>query len=486
MRVNDARGSLPWEQVPRGMEGYAWVTLATTDSYSLGALVLAHSLKQVGTKHQLAVLITPGVTNPMRNKLKEVFDLVEEVNILDSKDETNLKLLKRPELGITFTKLHCWRLTQYEKCVFLDADTLVLENCDELFERDELSAAPDVGWPDCFNSGVFVYCPSNQTFSNLIQFALDKGSFDGGDQGLLNLYFSDWAHKDIRKHLPFIYNMSSTACYSYLPAFKQFGSNAKIVHFIGGTKPWLQYFDIQTRTVHPSFELQHMKEVLQYWWNIFCNSVHPNLSNEMSNTSTSTGYGNFPQNITHTSYYYQHESQNTYVADDYKNVWDPWEEYLEKMSHDQPSHNETQTSHYHSSGHNHQDQYQSNEDQFHSDDHYHLNEVENHPYQESTHHQEQANISLFESHNTNTEFAHHTNDHEKYSSSPTYSQSQPSYPTVHYDPPSCPNQEPPMTEPPPPLPSNESNECVATMVVSNETSLHNSHEDKQTDDVSIL
>ncbi|CAH1980528.1 unnamed protein product [Acanthoscelides obtectus] len=203
------------------MGGYAWVTLATTDSYSLGALVLAHSLKQVGTKHQLAVLITPGVTNPMRNKLKEVFDLVEEVNILDSKDETNLKLLKRPELGITFTKLHCWRLTQYEKCVFLDADTLVLENCDELFERDELSAAPDVGWPDCFNSGVFVYCPSNQTFSNLIQFALDKGSFDGGDQGLLNLYFSDWAHKDIRKHLPFIYNMSSTACYSYLPAFKQ-------------------------------------------------------------------------------------------------------------------------------------------------------------------------------------------------------------------------------------------------------------------------
>ncbi|VEN61117.1 unnamed protein product, partial [Callosobruchus maculatus] len=163
----------------RVLTGYAWVTLATTDSYSLGALVLAHSLKHVGTKHQLAVLITPGVTNPMRNKLREVFDLVEEVNVLDSKDEANLRMLKRPELGVTFTKLHCWRLTQFEKCVFLDADTLVLENSDELFERDELSAAPDVGWPDCFNSGVFVYCPSNETFSNLIQFALDKGSFDG-------------------------------------------------------------------------------------------------------------------------------------------------------------------------------------------------------------------------------------------------------------------------------------------------------------------
>lgn len=43
----------------------------------------------------------------------------------------------------------------------------------------------------------------------------------GGDQGLLNMYFSDWAHTDITKHLPFIYNVVSQAFYSYLPAFKQ-------------------------------------------------------------------------------------------------------------------------------------------------------------------------------------------------------------------------------------------------------------------------
>lgn len=43
----------------------------------------------------------------------------------------------------------------------------------------------------------------------------------GGDQGVLNGYFSDWATADIRKHLPFIYNMSSIAIYTYLPAFKQ-------------------------------------------------------------------------------------------------------------------------------------------------------------------------------------------------------------------------------------------------------------------------
>lgn len=103
----------------------------------------------------------------------------------------------------------------------MDADTLVLQNIDELFDREELSAVADIGWPDCFNTGVFVYRPSEQTFQNLIELAAKEGSFDGGDQGLLNTYFSDWATKDIAHHLSFIYNMTSIAVYSYPPAYKR-------------------------------------------------------------------------------------------------------------------------------------------------------------------------------------------------------------------------------------------------------------------------
>lgn len=55
----------------------------------------------------------------------------------------------------------------------------MLQNCDELFEREELSAAPDPGWPDCFNSGVFVFKPSKETYDKLVEFALTQGSFDG-------------------------------------------------------------------------------------------------------------------------------------------------------------------------------------------------------------------------------------------------------------------------------------------------------------------
>lgn len=54
-----------------------------------------------------------------------MFDEVIEVDTLDSADSVRLALMQRPELGVTFTKLHCWTLTHYSKCVFMDADTLV-------------------------------------------------------------------------------------------------------------------------------------------------------------------------------------------------------------------------------------------------------------------------------------------------------------------------------------------------------------------------
>ncbi|XP_026319455.1 proteoglycan 4-like isoform X4 [Hyposmocoma kahamanoa] len=261
------------------MSNRAWVTLATNDSYGLGALVLAHSLRRAGSTYPAVVLITPSVTEAMRERLNAVFAELINVDVLDSRDATHLALLQRPELGITFTKIHCWSLTQFEKCVFLDADTLIVQNCDELFEREELSAAPDVGWPDCFNSGVFVFTPSADTYSRLISFAQERGSFDGGDQGLLNAFFSDWARGDINKHLPFLYNVTSAAFYSYLPALKHYGQNLKIIHFIGSAKPWLQQFNWQSQSVDAP---EHLREFLQLWWDLFVSQVHPQLDTAMS------------------------------------------------------------------------------------------------------------------------------------------------------------------------------------------------------------
>ena len=187
----------------------------------MGALVLSESLKRAGTTRSKVILITPDVSSRMRLLLSDSFDRVKEVDVLNSRDDKILAVMKRPELGITITKIHCWELTEYKSCVFLDADTVVLKNADDLFAKKEISAVPDIGWPDCFNSGVFVFKPSIETFNNLLSLAASEGSFDGGDQGLLNAYFSDWSTSDISKHLSFVYNMTLIAAYSYPPAYKR-------------------------------------------------------------------------------------------------------------------------------------------------------------------------------------------------------------------------------------------------------------------------
>lgn len=69
---------------------------------------------------------------------------------------------------------------------------------------------------------MFVFRPSEKTFTELVKLAgQEGGTFDGGDQGLLNTYFADWNTKDIGRHLSFIYNMSLVATYTYVPAYKR-------------------------------------------------------------------------------------------------------------------------------------------------------------------------------------------------------------------------------------------------------------------------
>ncbi|XP_036421331.1 glycogenin-1a [Colossoma macropomum] len=263
------------------MADQAFVTLATNDNYAKGAMVLARSLRNHGTSRKLAALIGPHVSEPSRAVLRKLYDEVRLVDVMDSGDKAHLALMKRPDLGVTFTKLHCWTLTHYSKCVFMDADALVVCNVDDLFEREELSAAPDPGWPDCFNSGVFVFRPSVETYEKLLTFCTENGSFDGGDQGVLNSFFSDWATADISKHLPFIYNLSSIAIYTYLPAFRQYGHNAKVVHFLGKVKPWDYVYDPRSRslkgqTVDPALQPNYLLQ----WWELFSSSVAPLMKEE--------------------------------------------------------------------------------------------------------------------------------------------------------------------------------------------------------------
>ncbi|KAJ7361548.1 nucleotide-diphospho-sugar transferase, partial [Mycena albidolilacea] len=225
------------------MANYAFVTLLTSDAYLPGALTLAGALRDIHPSpavspevdFQTVCLVTPeSVDVSAIKQLRRAYDVVVGVEIIAQEDDKGLKLLGRLDLNTVLTKLHVFRLTQYSKIIFLDADVLPVRPLSHLFTLPhEFSAVPDVGWPDIFNSGVLVLSPGEEKFAQLNELLQSKGTWDGGDQGILN----EWRGGDWNR-LSFTYNTTPTAAYTYAPAYERFGSQIAAIHFIGPNKPW--------------------------------------------------------------------------------------------------------------------------------------------------------------------------------------------------------------------------------------------------------
>ncbi|KAK4055735.1 glycogenin glucosyltransferase [Microbotryomycetes sp. JL201] len=245
---------------------HAVVHLLTSDSYLPGVLVSHASLLDVegGLRKQFdtVCIVTPETVSQRAIKaLQNTFDRVVGVQQIESDSWANLDLLGRRDLSASLTKLHLFRLTQYEKVLFLDADTLILRKISDLFNVDAaFAAAPDIGWPDAFNSGVMLTRPSKDTFNELIAMMSDRGSWDGGDQGLLNDYFSNW-HR-----LSFKYNVTPSAYYTYAPAYKRHGSDIAVLHFIGNDKPWKRGY---RATYDPESAVKDYYGLVNQWYDVY-------------------------------------------------------------------------------------------------------------------------------------------------------------------------------------------------------------------------
>ncbi|MEQ8691355.1 MAG: glycosyltransferase family 8 protein [Pseudomonadales bacterium] len=228
---------------------HAFVTLVTNADYALGALALARSLRQVGSRAPLVVLATdsgidlealleagceivPVSPLPLSTAFKErhsrravheraPFDKGEKPVFHDPLDN--------------FSKLRLWQLTQYQRVVFLDADTLVVRNIDRLFDYPEFCGAPNLyeSLADMhrLNSGVFVARPDLASFDAMLA-ALDTADavWRRTDQTFLETYFADW------HGLPYTYN---TLQYVYfnLPQLWHWPS-IRVVHY-QYEKPWM-------------------------------------------------------------------------------------------------------------------------------------------------------------------------------------------------------------------------------------------------------
>jgi glycogenin glucosyltransferase len=166
--------------------------------------------------------------------------------------------MDRVDLHSTFTKITLWKQTQFRRIVYMDADMVALRASDELFNLPQpFSAAPDIGWPDLFNTGLLVLNPNMGDYYALLAMAQRGISFDGADQGLLNMHF-----KNTYNRLSFTYNVTPSAHYQYIPAYKHFQSSISAAHFIGKDKPWTE-----GREAHKGSS--PYDEVVGRWWAVY-------------------------------------------------------------------------------------------------------------------------------------------------------------------------------------------------------------------------
>jgi glycogenin glucosyltransferase len=108
---------------------------------------------------------------------QKLYDYVIPVDPIYSSTSANLHLMRRLDLHAALTKINLWKLTQFRKVVYVDADMVALRVPDELFDVDaDFAAAPDAGWPDCFNSVCAFSANTRVIMLNVI-------GFDGSQAG---------------------------------------------------------------------------------------------------------------------------------------------------------------------------------------------------------------------------------------------------------------------------------------------------------------
>jgi len=236
----------------------AVVTLITSNTgYPAGAMSLAGVLEALDSKLRRIVLVTPDVNDGIKELLRTSSWEVHDVPAIECNQVLGPEVTaatydlgedyqrKKAKWLTTCSKFHAWNLTFLKKVIFLDADTMPIKPLDNLVDHPSaFAAAPDTFPADQFNSGVMVITPSQRVFEELMAWNAQHGTAEGGDQCLLNEYFSEWFfnawdHPEAGR-LPWVMNVAASYFTSYKTlARMQARDEPAIVHFVGGeSKPW--------------------------------------------------------------------------------------------------------------------------------------------------------------------------------------------------------------------------------------------------------
>lgn len=225
---------------------YTYATLLSTPRYLHGVIVLHASLKKYGkSKYPFICVCSNDIPDECLEKLRKNGI---SYHVLTERALNGVSFPQQKEgwqhWSYSFDKLLLWGLEEYDKVVFIDSDMLVLSPIDDLFERPNMSAvaAGNFKYPDWtrLNSGLMVFRPSKTVMNELLSLIkptieeFENKESSVGDQDVINNYKKDWPQTQslhISEEYNVFYNLLVDYNKTKLPP-------PRVVHFVGGTKPW--------------------------------------------------------------------------------------------------------------------------------------------------------------------------------------------------------------------------------------------------------
>lgn len=134
---------------------YVWCVFGG-NKYVIGAIASAFSVKKSKTNHDLVCMYTDDVTDT--ELLSKAFTKIVKVDYLQYKSK-DLKTKKQKDIygswiDKSYTKMNCLSLIEYKKILFMDADTVVLNNIDHLFQLQAPAGTFSSPWGDKYGGTI--------------------------------------------------------------------------------------------------------------------------------------------------------------------------------------------------------------------------------------------------------------------------------------------------------------------------------------------
>lgn len=164
MHSNKIYEKEPIDMIINNVKKYAYVVLLTKIDYFPGALVLAESLRNLGTEAELVIMVSSNIPESIRLILRGFYSKI-------------IQIKRVPNIDEKYNKLQALTLIDYNKVIVIDIDTIVLKYPDYLFTLETPAIFINGGNNGhIIYSGLYVLTPNNDMYNKIKDILINNES----------------------------------------------------------------------------------------------------------------------------------------------------------------------------------------------------------------------------------------------------------------------------------------------------------------------